>query len=34
MCRIAALLPAEKHGEFSGDPRIAAYQKENGLEII
>tara|TARA_B100001245_G_C22891741_1_gene429602 strand:+ start:2679 stop:3401 length:723 start_codon:yes stop_codon:yes gene_type:complete len=34
MCRIAALLPAEKHGEFSGDLRIAVYQKENGFEII
>ena len=34
MCRIAALLPVEKHGHFSGDPRIAAYQKENDFKII
>ena len=34
MCRIAALLPDEKHGEFSGDPSISLYQKENGLQTI
>ena len=34
MCRIAALLPDEKHGEFSGDPSIPIYQKENGLQTI
>ena len=34
MCRIAALLPDEKHGEFSGDPKITAYQKENEIKII
>jgi len=34
MCRIAALLPGEKHGEFSGDPSIPIYQKENGLQTI
>ena len=34
MCRIAALLPYEKHGEFSGDPSISVYQKENGLQTI
>jgi len=34
MCRIAALLPDEKHGDFSGDPSIIKYQNENGIEII
>ena len=34
MCRIAALLPDEKHGDFSGDPSIPVYQKENGLQSI
>ncbi len=34
MCRIAALLPAEKHGCFLGDPSISLYQKENGFKII
>jgi 1-acyl-sn-glycerol-3-phosphate acyltransferase len=34
MCRIAALLPDEKHGEFSSDPSIPIYQKENGLQTI
>ena len=32
MCRIAALLPEEKHGCFSGDPSISTYQTENGLD--
>jgi len=30
MCRIAALLPDKMHGDFSGDPSIPKYQKENG----
>ena len=30
MCRIAALLPAEKHGCFLGDPSISTYINENG----
>ena len=34
MCRIAALLPEEKHGCFSGDPRISTYQTENGLDSV
>ena len=34
MCRIAALLPEEKHGEFLGDPSILKYKKENGVDII
>ena len=34
ICRIAALLPAEKHGYFLGDPSISLYQKENGFKII
>ena len=32
MCRIAALLPKEKQGEFLGDPSISKYQKENGID--
>ncbi len=34
MCRIAALLPEEKQGEFLGDPSISQYQNENGIDII
>ena len=34
MCRIAALLPEEKHGCFSGDPSISTYQTENGLDSV
>ena len=34
MCRIAALLPSERHGDFSGDSSITKYQKENGIDII
>ena len=34
MCRIAALLPEEKHGCFSGDPSILTYQTENGLDSV
>ena len=34
MCRIAALLPEEKQGEFLGDPSISKYQNENGIGII
>jgi len=34
MCRIAALLPKEKQGEFLGDPSISKYQKENGIDPV
>ena len=34
MCRIAALLPEEKQGEFLGDPSISEYHNENGINII
>ena len=34
MCRIAALLPKDKHGEFLDDPSISKYQKENGIDPI
>lgn len=34
MCRIAALLPEEKHGEFVGDPKISIYKKENRIKTI
>tara|TARA_Y100001970_G_C14228247_1_gene856992 strand:- start:1110 stop:1832 length:723 start_codon:yes stop_codon:yes gene_type:complete len=34
MCRIAALLPSDRHGDFSGDPSISIYQNENGIDII
>ena len=34
MCRIAALLPEEKHGCYSGDPSISTYQIENGLDFV
>ena len=34
MCRIAALLPKKKHGEFTGDPTINKFQKENNLSDI
>ena len=34
MCRIAALLPKDKHGEFLGDPSISKYQKENGIDPV
>lgn len=29
MCRIAALLPPQAHGEFKDDPRIQKYQDQN-----
>ena len=31
ICRIAALLPENKHGVCSGDPSIRKFQKENGF---
>ena len=31
MCRIAALLPKENHGEFKGESSIINYQRENGF---
>lgn len=34
MCRIAALLPKDKQGEFLGDPSISKYQKENRIDPI
>ena len=34
MCRIAALLPIEKQGDFTGDPSIGKYQNENGIEVV
>jgi 1-acyl-sn-glycerol-3-phosphate acyltransferase len=34
MCRIAALLPIEKQGDFTGDPSIVKYQNENGIEAV
>ena len=34
MCRIAALLPEEKHGCFSGDPSISTYQIENDSDPV
>ena len=29
MCRIAALLPDDRHGEYSNDKSIASYRVEN-----
>jgi len=34
MCRIAALLPEDRHGEFAGDLRILSYAKENKISIV
>ena len=34
MCRIAALLPKDKQGDFLGDPSISKYQKENGIDPV
>ena len=31
MCRIAALLPEESHGEFKGNPKIEKFRIENDL---
>jgi hypothetical protein len=33
MCRIAALLPDDRHGEYSNDKSIAAYRDENELDL-
>jgi len=34
MCRIAALLPEDRHGEFAGDIRILSYAKENNIRLV
>ena len=34
MCRIAALLPDDRHGEYSNDKRIASYRVENKLDLF
>ena len=34
MCRIAALLPEDRHGEFAGDPRILSYATENNINTV
>ena len=34
MCRIAALLPSDRHGEYSGDKSILKYQKQNELDLF
>ena len=34
MCRIAALLPSDRHGDYSGDKSILKYQKENELGLF
>ena len=31
MCRIAALLPDESHGEFKGSPKIKEFRMQNDL---
>ena len=33
MCRIAALLPDDRHGEYSNDKSIAKYRDENELDL-
>ena len=34
MCRIAALLPDDKHGVYSNDERIPNYRLENGFGAL
>ena len=34
MCRIAALLPDNKHGDFTGDKTIKKYRKEDGFRFF
>ena len=34
MCRIAALLPDDRHGEYSNDKRITKYRNENKLDLF
>ena len=34
MCRIAALLPDNRHGDFTNDKRILKYRKENELNLF
>ena len=34
MCRIAALLPDNRHGDYSNDRSIAKYRKENELDLF
>lgn len=34
MCRIAALIPDNKHGVFNNDPRIKDYRKENSFNDL
>ena len=34
MCRIAALLPDDRHGEYSNDKSIARYREENELDLF
>ena len=34
MCRIAALLPDDKHGDFTGDKTIKKYRKEDGFRFF
>ena len=34
MCRIAALLPDDRHGDYSNDKSIAKYRDENQLDLF
>ena len=34
MCRIAALLPNDRHGEYSNDKSIVRYREENELDLF
>ena len=34
MCRIAALLPNDRHGDYLNDKRITKYQNENKLDLF
>ena len=34
MCRIAALLPDDRHGDYSNNKRIADYRSENNLNLF
>ena len=34
MCRIAALLPDSRHGDYANDETILKYKKENELNLF
>ena len=34
MCRIAALLPEESHGEFKGNPKIEEFRIQNNMTSL